>query len=184
MANGAPASLSIDDTGVLVNTSRVIEVDWLGSNGVIHVVDRVILPPADPAGQTVVENLVAQGNFTTLVAAVQAAGLVDTLNSAGPFTVFAPTDAAFAKLPAGTVEALLGDIPTLTDILLYHVVSGAKVLSSQVTAGAVTMANGDAASLSIEGGLKINDAAIAGVDWESSNGVIHFIDSVILPPTE
>ena len=96
--------------------------------GVIHVVDQVILPGPDSATQTVVENLVAQGDFTTLVAAVTAADLVDTLNSAGPFTVFAPTDAAFAKLPEGTVEALLNDIPTLTDILLYHVVSGCRGL--------------------------------------------------------
>ena len=182
MANGAPASISITDGNVFVKDSKVIEVDWLGSNGVIHVVDKVILPPADPAGQTVVQNLVAQGNFTTLVAAVQAAGLVDTLNSAGPFTVFAPTDAAFAKLPPGTVTALLADIPTLTDILLYHVVSGAQVLSSQVTAGSVTMANGDAATLSTEGGVKINNATVTGVDWRSSNGVIHIIDTVILPP--
>ena len=182
MANGAPANVTIDESGVLVKDARVIEVDWLGSNGVIHVVDKVILPPADPSTQTIVGNLVAQGNFTTLVAAVQEAGLVDTLNNSGPFTLFAPTDAAFAKLPAGTVNALLADIPTLTDILLYHVVSGAQVLSSQVTAGPVTMANGDQATLSTEGGIKINDAKVTGADWRSSNGVIHIIDTVILPP--
>lgn len=182
MANGAPASISITDGSVFVKDSKVIEVDWLGSNGVIHVVDKVILPPANPANQTVVQNLIAQGNFTTLVAAVQAAGLVDTLNSAGPFTVFAPTDAAFAKLPAGTVTALLADIPTLTDILLYHVVSGAQVLSNQVVAGNVTMANGDPATLSTTGGVKINNATVTGADWRSSNGVIHIIDTVILPP--
>ncbi|MBE2212481.1 MAG: fasciclin domain-containing protein [Opitutaceae bacterium] len=182
MANGAPASISITDGNVFVKDSKVIEVDWLGTNGVIHVVDKVILPPANPAGQTVVQNLIAQGNFTTLVAAVQAAGLVDTLNSAGPFTVFAPTDAAFAKLPAGTVTALLNDIPTLTDILLYHVVSGAQVLSSQVVAGPVTMANGDPATLSTTGGVKINNATVTGADWRSSNGVIHIVDTVILPP--
>jgi uncharacterized surface protein with fasciclin (FAS1) repeats len=184
MANGAPASVAFNAINgtVTIKDSTIIEVDWLGSNGVIHVVDKVILPPANPAGQTVVQNLIAQGNFTTLVAAVQAAGLVDTLNSAGPFTVFAPTDAAFAKLPAGTVTALLADIPTLTDILLYHVVSGARVLSSQVTAGSVTMANGDAATLSTTGGVKINNAKVTGADWLSSNGVIHIIDTVILPP--
>ena len=182
MANGAPAPVAVTDDGVFVKDAKVIEVDWLGTNGVIHVVDKVILPPANPAGQTIVENLVAQGNFNTLVAAVQAAGLVDTLNTAGPFTLFAPTDAAFAKLPEGTVAALLNDIPTLTDILLYHVVSGAKVLASQVTAGPVTMANGDAATLSTEGGVKINSASVTGADWQSSNGVIHIIDTVILPP--
>ncbi|BET66495.1 hypothetical protein ASA1KI_14130 [Opitutales bacterium ASA1] len=180
-ANGEPVSLSLEG-GVFVNTSQVIEADWLASNGVIHPVSSVILPGPESTTQTIVQNLVAQGNFSTLVAAVTAAGLVDTLNGAGPFTLFAPTDAAFAKLPAGTVEALLADIPTLTDILLYHVVSGAKVLSGDVVPGAVTMANGDPATLSATGGLKINQANITGVDWESSNGVIHFIDEVILPP--
>ena len=80
------------------------------------------------------------------------------------------------------MTALLADIPTLTDILLYHVVSGAQVLSSQVTAGNVTMANGDPATLSTTGGVKINNATVTGADWRSSNGVIHIIDTVILPP--
>jgi uncharacterized surface protein with fasciclin (FAS1) repeats len=181
MANGGVASLSVEG-GAKIDSANIIEVDWMGTNGIIHAIDTVILPGTAPGGQTIVENLVAQGNFTTLVAAVTAAGLVDTLNSAGPFTLFAPTDAAFAKLPAGTVEGLLNDIPTLSDILLYHVISGAKVESSAVTAGSVNMANGDAATLSTEGGVKINAANVFGVDWQSSNGVIHIIDSVILPP--
>jgi transforming growth factor-beta-induced protein len=181
MANGGVASLSIED-GVTIDDANIIEVDWMGTNGIIHVIDEVIMPGDAPGDQTIVENLVAQGNFTTLVAAVQAADLVDTLNSAGPFTLFAPTDAAFAKLPEGTVAALLDDIPTLTDILLYHVISGAKVESSMVTAGDVTMANGDPATLATEGGVKINDANVFGVDWQSSNGVIHIIDTVIMPP--
>ena len=181
MANGNVASLSIED-GVKIDNANIIEVDWMGTNGIVHVIDEVILPGDDPGGMTIVENLVAQGNFTTLVAAVTAADLVDTLNSAGPFTLFAPTDAAFAKLPEGTVEALLDDIPTLTDILLYHVISGSKVESSMVTAGDVMMANGDNATLSTEDGVMINDANVFGVDWQSSNGVIHIIDTVILPP--
>ncbi len=183
MANGLPASLSVEN-GAMIDNANIIEVDWMGTNGTIHVIDTVILPGDAPEGQTIVENLVAQGDFTTLVAAVQAAGLVDTLNSAGPFTLFAPTDAAFAKLPAGTVENLLLDenIPTLRDILLYHVIQGAKVESSAVTAGEVTMANGDMATLSTEGGVMIENATVTGVDWQSSNGVIHFIDTVILPP--
>ncbi len=181
MANGNVASLSVEN-GAMIDNANIIEVDWMGTNGIIHVIDEVIIPGDAPSGQTIVENLVAQGNFTTLVAAVTAADLVDTLNSAGPFTLFAPTDAAFAKLPAGTVEALLDDIPTLSDILLYHVISGAKVESSMVTAGDVMMANGDNATLATEGGVKINDANVIGVDWQSSNGVIHIIDTVILPP--
>jgi len=181
MANGGVASLSVED-GVKIDDANIIEVDWMGTNGIIHVIDTVIMPGDDPSGQTIVENLVEQGNFTTLVAAVQAADLVDTLNSAGPFTLFAPTDAAFAKLPDGTVEALLNDIPTLTDILLYHVISGAKVESSMVAAGEVTMANGDMATLGTDGGVTIENANVTGVDWQSSNGVIHIIDTVIMPP--
>lgn len=181
MANGNVASLSIED-GVKIDNATITEVDWMGTNGTIHVIDEVILPGDAPGGKTIVENLVAQGNFTTLVAAVEAAGLVDTLNSAGPFNLFAPTDAAFAKLPEGTIAALLNDVPTLSDILLYHVISVAKVDSSAVSAGNVTMANGDSATLSTEGGVKINDANVTGVGWQSSNGVIHIIDAVILPP--
>jgi len=181
MANGGVASLTVTD-GAKIDNATIIEVDWMGTNGIIHSIDEVILPGTAPGDQTIVGNLVAQGNFTTLVAAVTAAGLVDTLNSAGPFTLFAPTDAAFAKLPAGTVEGLLNDIPTLTDILLYHVISGAKVESSAVTAGTLTMANNDAATLTTEGGVKINGANVFGFDWQSSNGVIHIIDTVILPP--
>lgn len=181
MANGSPASLSTE-MGVMIDDANIIEVDWMGSNGVIHVIDSVLLPPADPSTQTIVENLVGQGDFSTLVAAVQAAGLDSTLSGSGPFTLFAPTDAAFAALPAGTVEALLADIPTLTDILLFHVVGGAAVTSSEVMAGPVTMANGDSATLGTEGGVTIEGANVIGADWESSNGVIHIIDSVILPP--
>lgn len=180
MANGSPSSLSIE-SGVTIDNANIIEVDWAASNGVIHAIDSVILPPADPTTQTIVDNLIDQGNFTTLVAAVQAASLVDTLNSEGPFTLFAPTDAAFAALPEGTVEALLNDLDTLTDILLYHVVSGAAVASSDVVAGPVTMANGDMATLGTDGGVTIDAANVTGADWNSSNGVIHIIDSVILP---
>ncbi|WP_221032777.1 fasciclin domain-containing protein [Actomonas aquatica] len=183
MANGVPASLSTEN-GAMIDNANIIEVDWMGTNGTIHVIDEVILPGEAPSGQTIVENLVAQGNFETLVAAVTAADLVDTLNGAGPFTLFAPTDAAFAKLPEGTVESLLQEenIPTLRDILLYHVISGTKVESSAVAAGEVSMANGDDATLSTDGGVMIETANVTGVDWQSSNGVIHIIDTVILPP--
>ena len=117
------------------------------------------------------------------MAAVQAAGLVDTLKGAGPFTVFAPTDAAFAKLPAGTVEGLLKDPKALANILLYHVVPG-KVMASAVTDGLVAKtAQGASVKFSVaDGTVKINDATIVTTDIETSNGVIHVIDSVILPP--
>ena len=131
----------------------------------------------------IVDTAVAAGSFKTLVAAVQAAGLVDTLKGAGPYTVFAPTDAAFAKLPAGTVEGLLKDPKALANILLYHVVPG-KVMASAVTDGlAAKTAQGASVKFSVaDGKVKINDAMIVTTDIETSNGVIHVIDSVILPP--
>ena len=141
---------------------------------------------ADAEMADIVDTAVAAGNFTTLVAAVDAAGLVETLKGEGPFTVFAPTDEAFAALPEGTVDALLAD-PSgdLTQILLYHVVPGA-VMAADVTdgleaetvqGGTVTFTVGD------DGTVMINDANIVATDIMASNGVIHVIDSVILPPS-
>ncbi len=130
----------------------------------------------------IVDTAVANGSFTTLVAAVQAAGLVDVLKGEGPFTVFAPTDAAFAALPAGTVEALLNDIPTLTGILTYHVIPGAVMasdLSEGLTAATV---NGAEVTFTLANGAQINGANIVMTDVQASNGVIHVIDAVILPP--
>ena len=130
----------------------------------------------------IVDSAVANGSFTTLVAAVQAAGLVDVLKGEGPFTVFAPTDAAFAALPAGTVEALLNDIPTLTGILTYHVIPGAVMasdLSEGLTAATV---NGAEVTFTLANGAQINGANIVMTDVQASNGVIHVIDAVILPP--
>jgi uncharacterized surface protein with fasciclin (FAS1) repeats len=133
----------------------------------------------------IVDTAVAAGSFKTLAAAVTAAGLVPTLKSAGPFTVFAPTDEAFAKLPAGTVEALLKDIPKLTAILTYHVVAG-KVMAADV----VTMdgksaktVNGAEVKISTKGGVKLNGTSnVVKTDIECTNGVIHVLDAVILPP--
>jgi len=129
----------------------------------------------------IVDTAIAAGSFTTLVAAVQAAGLVDTLKSAGPFTVFAPTDAAFAKLPAGTVEGLLQDIPKLTQVLTYHVVPGA-VMSTDIT-GPMNPATVQGGTLKIDptNGVKVNDATVVTPDIKADNGVIHVIDTVLLP---
>ena len=134
--------------------------------------------------KNIVENAVNSADHTTLVAAVQAAGLVETLSGEGPFTVFAPTDAAFAALPAGTVEDLLKpeNKDKLTAILTYHVVPG-KVMSTDLTEGqkAATVQGGEV-TITLEGGAKVNGAVISTADIEASNGVIHVIDSVILPP--
>ena len=132
----------------------------------------------------IVDTAIGAGSFATLVAAVEAAGLVETLKGPGPFTVFAPTDAAFAALPAGTVEDLLKpeNKDKLAAILTYHVVPG-KVMSTDLTEGmkAATV-QGAEVTITLEGGPKVNGATISGPDVEASNGVIHVIDAVILPP--
>ncbi|MEH1825779.1 MAG: fasciclin domain-containing protein [Nostoc sp.] len=129
----------------------------------------------------IIDTATNNGSFNTLVAAIQAAGLVDTLNGNGPFTVFAPTDEAFNKLPAGTVDALLKDIPKLKKILTYHVVSG-KVLAADVaklkTAKTV---EGSDVKIDASNGVKINDAKVATADVAADNGVIHVIDTVLIP---
>lgn len=134
----------------------------------------------------IVDTAVAAGNFKTLVTAVTAAGLVDTLKSKGPFTVFAPTDDAFAKLPKGTVEGLLKDVPKLKSILTYHVVAG-KVMAADVTKlkTAKTVQGQDvkidASKWHLHKNVKINDANVVKADIVTDNGVIHVIDKVILP---
>jgi transforming growth factor-beta-induced protein len=133
--------------------------------------------------KTIVDIAVADGRFTTLVAAVQAADLVETLSGPGPFTVFAPTDDAFGKLPEGTVDALLNDIPTLKNILLYHVVPGKVMAADVVDLTSADTALGEPVNISVEDGkVMINDAQVTITDIQASNGVIHVVDSVILPP--
>ncbi len=133
------------------------------------------------AAADIVDTAVAAGQFKTLVKAVQAAGLVDTLKGPGPFTVFAPTDAAFAKLPAGTLDALLKDKKKLAQILTYHVVPG-KVMAADVKPGEVKTVEGQNLTVSVQGGnVMVNDANVTKTDIAASNGVIHVIDSVVLP---
>jgi len=215
-AQGENVKFTLADGKALVNDANIVAADIEASNGVIHVIDSVILPPSLAAASAeatpeaaamaaeatpeataeamaeaapvadIVDTAVAAGSFKTLVAAVQAAGLVDALKGEGPFTVFAPTDDAFAKLPAGTVDALLADPKgDLTQILLYHVLSG-KVLAADVKDGLeATTLQGKPVKFSIKDGKPyINDAQIVTTDIATSNGVIHVIDSVILPPAE
>jgi uncharacterized surface protein with fasciclin (FAS1) repeats len=133
----------------------------------------------------IVDTAVAAGNFTTLVAAVKAAGLVDTLKSAGPFTVFAPTDEAFAKLPAGTVDALLKDPAKLKDILLYHVVSGKVMAESVVEMKSAKTVQGGTVKIQAMGGkVMLDNAQVVKTDIAADNGVIHVIDTVILPSSK
>ena len=130
----------------------------------------------------IIETALAAEHFTTLVAAVKAAGLVETLQGDGPFTVFAPTDEAFAKLPEGTVEALLKDKEKLTAILTYHVVSGEVLAEEVVKLDKAATVNGEHVSIkTAESGVMIDDAKVISTDIICDNGVIHIIDSVILP---
>jgi uncharacterized surface protein with fasciclin (FAS1) repeats len=140
--------------------------------------------PAFAQDKDIVDTAVAAGTFNTLAAALTAAGLVETLKGEGPFTVFAPTDDAFAALPAGTVEGLLADPEALAAILTYHVVAG-KVMSTDLTEGmTAATVNGAEITITLEGGAKVNGANITTADIAATNGVIHVIDAVILPPTE
>jgi uncharacterized surface protein with fasciclin (FAS1) repeats len=137
---------------------------------------------ATPAlADDIVDIAVGAGTFTTLVAAVQAAGLEDTLRGEGPFTVFAPTDQAFAALPEGTVEGLLQDIPTLTAILTYHVVPGAVMSGDLVDGMTAATVNGQEITIGVGETVTVDGATVIQPDIAASNGVIHIIDAVILP---
>jgi len=137
----------------------------------------------DNKPKTIVDVAVGNPDFSTLVTAIKAAGLVETLSGEGPFTVFAPTNAAFAKLPEGTVESLLADIPELKKVLTYHVVAG-KVMAADVMGlkSAATVQGNDVTVAVVDGSVKLNNTAtVTATDIEASNGVIHVIDSVLLP---
>ncbi len=128
----------------------------------------------------IVEIAVGSGAFTTLVTAVQAAGLVETLKSPGPFTVFAPNDDAFAKLPPGTIQTLVQNIPQLTRILKYHVVSGKLTQADLAAVDSVTSVEGSPIRIDCSDGFEVKNATVVAADIEADNGVIHVIDTVIL----
>ena len=161
---------------------EVITTDIKASNGVIHVIDTVLLPP-EPV--TIVDAAIADGRFTTLVAAVKAAGLVDALSGEDMLTVFAPTDDAFAALPEGTIDALLAEPEgQLTDILLYHVVDGAVPAADVVTLESFSTLLGQDVTVTLDdsGNVFLNDEVqIIITDIETDNGIIHVIDTVLLP---
>lgn len=187
---GKQLGVKVDMGSVYLNeNTKVITTDIEASNGVIHVIDSVLLPPTDEAAtdtKDIVDTAVTDGRFTTLVTAVQAAGLAETLKGEGPFTVFAPTDEAFAALPAGTLESLLlpENKQQLTDILLYHVVPG-NVMASDVAGltSASTVLGEDVTVKVQDGRVYLNDnVEVIITDIETSNGVIHVLDAVLIPP--
>jgi transforming growth factor-beta-induced protein len=178
--SGQRVDIKVKDGKVMIDNATVTTPDVATSNGVIHVIDMVILPQTDNA-LTVAEKA---GSFKTLAAAIKAAGLTDTLNGPGPFTIFAPTDEAFAKLPAGTLDELLKpeNKEKLKTILTYHVVSGRVYADKAVTLKAApTLAKQDAPIVVKDGTATIAGATITQTDIEASNAVIHVIDTVMLP---
>ena len=188
---GEEISVSTTD-GVTINGATVSTADIGVSNGVVHVIDQVILPPSVIAemeaannGKNIVELAMGAENLSTLVAAVKAAGLVETLSGDGPFTVFAPTNDAFAALPDGVLDMLLlpENKEKLVAILTYHVVAG-KVMSTDLKDGqTAATVQGDEIKVDLSNGAKINNAAVVAADVEATNGVVHIIDKVILPPS-
>jgi uncharacterized surface protein with fasciclin (FAS1) repeats len=189
---GSPVGINIVDGKrvFLNNNSEVVITDIQGSNGVIHVIDNVLFPPADDsamapaASMDIVDTAVADGRFTTLATALTAAGLIDTLKGAGPFTVFAPTDDAFAKLPAGALDDLLTDKDALTQVLLYHVVPGSVMASDVVNLDTAATVEGSSVDITVaDGKVMVDDAQVIIPDVAASNGVIHVIDTVLLPPS-
>jgi transforming growth factor-beta-induced protein len=204
---GEAITISAEGDALKVNEATIIAVDVQADNGVIHVIDQVLVPPSidaaallvadvmeeameeeameEESAGTIVDVAVGAGTFETLVAAVTAADLAETLSGEGPFTVFAPTDEAFAALPDGLVDALLlpENKDALVAILTYHVL-GAEVPSSDVAPGDVDTLQGEAITIAADGDtLTVNEATIIAVDVEASNGVIHVIDSVLVPPS-
>lgn len=178
--NGDHLPVMVEGDMVKVGGANVIAADILATNGVVHVIDQVMLP--EPIAD-IVQVAKGAGIFNTLLAAVDAAGLTEVLKGDGPFTVFAPTDEAFAAVPADALAALLADPEALAAILTYHVVPGDLQAAEVLTRSSLTTVNGAEAAISIDGeGLpRIENAIITATDIDAKNGVIHIIDRVIFP---
>lgn len=194
-ASGAklPVSINSETDSLMFGGAKIVTKDIYTTNGIIHVIDAVIVGDVtvpEPVGN-IVEVASQAGSFNTLLIAAAAAGLADVLaDESTTFTVFAPTDAAFAQIPESTLNALLADTEALKNVLLYHVIADAKVMSDGAVAVAnsennkVTMANTQMAALSLSGSdLYINASKVSAANVEASNGVIHVVDQVILPPS-
>jgi len=168
---------------IMVNGSTVVASDIECSNGLIHVIDAVMITQSMQLSENILDTLIERGNFTSLVGSVQAASLVETLSGDGPFTIFAPTDDAFSALPEGVLEDYLSDIPMLTDVLMYHLVNGAFYANELVNREDIQSMQGEKIDIAVNWIIKVNEANIDIIDIECGNGVIHVIDSVILPPS-
>lgn len=180
--NGQHVDIQVGE-GVMIDGAKVITTDIECTNGVIHVIDTVILPE----DKSIVGVAKAAGVFNTLITAAAAADLAGVLDEQGPFTVFAPTDDAFAKLPEGTVESLLKpeNKEKLAAILKYHVVSGKVYAADALQAGEAATLEGNVVVIGVkDGAARVNNAALLKTDIDAANGVIHVIDAVLLPPAD
>jgi transforming growth factor-beta-induced protein len=181
---GSSLSIKVSNGSVYVDQAKVTTPDVMASNGVIHVIDSVLIPMATPAepAKNIVKTAIAAGQFKTLASLLTKAGLAGTLQGKGPFTVFAPTDAAFAKVPKATLAALAKDKAKLKAVLLYHVAKG-KVMSSKVVkVKSVKTLQGGRLPVKVAGGkVYVGGARVIKADVTASNGVIHVINKVLIP---
>ena len=183
-AEGRSLAIKVANGSVFVDAAQVTTPDVEATNGVIHVIDSVLIPQeaTATAPKTIVQTAVAAGSFKTLASLLKKAGLVGTLQGKGPFTVFAPTDAAFAKLPKATLAALAKDKAKLRSVLLYHVVKGNVPAAKVVTLRSAKTLNGKSVSIRVTGGkVSVGGARVTTADVKASNGVIHVVNKVLIP---
>ena len=181
-AEGRSLGIKVVNGSVFVDGAQVTMPDVEATNGVIHVIDSVLIPKEATAPKTIVQTAVAAGSFKTLASLLKKAGLVGTLQGKGPFTVFAPTDAAFAKLPKATLAALAKNKAKLRSVLLYHVVKGNVSAAKVVTLRSAKTLNGKAVSIRVNGGnVLVGGARVTTADVKASNGVIHVVNKVLIP---
>jgi len=181
-AEGRSLGIKVVNGSVFVDGAQVTTPDVEATNGVIHVIDSVLIPKEATAPKTIVQTAVAAGSFKTLASLLKKAGLVGTLQGKGPFTVFAPTDAAFAKLPKATLAALAKNKAKLRSVLLYHVVKGNVSAAKVVTLRSAKTLNGKAVSIRVNGGnVLVGGARVTTADVKASNGVIHVVNKVLIP---
>ncbi len=186
MQNNKAAQLTLDGETLKINDANITSTDVMASNGIIHVIDAVLVPPAETIPLNLVQTATNAGDFTTLVTALQSSGLDQVLaDESQQYTVFAPTDAAFEALGQEAIDALLADSAALESTLLYHVLPGAvnAETATSLAGNTITMQEGSSAELTLNGdALMINDATITATDITATNGIIHVIDAVLTPP--
>ena len=179
---GRSLSIKVADGSVYVDQAKVTTPDVMASNGVIHVIDSVLIPKTATAQKNIVQTAVAAGQFKTLASLLTKAGLAGTLQGKGPFTVFAPTDAAFAKVPKATLAALAKNKAKLRAVLLYHVVKGKVTAAQAMKLHSAKTLNGKSVSIRVRGGkVIVGGATVVKANVNASNGVVHVINKVLIP---